>query len=560
MTTSTTLQTITLPNIIIKVILEYLLNRVVEFDYLIDFIHRYTLISKKWNEEIIGKLKVNNSLTTTSCNYELINKWNRLADRYKVDYEVQLEVYKKTIENSEIRDRVVSIRNSIGLFTKDDYNYYKNIRDISLKIKISIHEFEHDLPLLIDYSKRVNHELTLFSDFSYPKLSEKVSETFFNQSIFKSLSLSYFTISEMNHHNELSLLQQLNLFSVVVSVDSLSSILSRSPNLFKLVLNEIDIADGDYNIVLKLISNVSLKYQKLNHLLIHSNKYTVSYSSFVDLINTIKCQNVDFRIVIESPEQNQLVIDNTSIEKFRIILEQNYSKIDIFSIWKDKSNLRDIYLSTGVSIEDMNKLISLDTLHFHDDKMVSQVKIASLRELKTKTCPIHTIKIILQNNIGITKLDVFIMSAKKLAKILDSKSFPTLTSLVIKYVHPAERDINVDALLSLFQNNRNLQYISIQNCKSISLKNPQEFVMSILQVNSILISFIVHFNFTTNEDKIEDNIDFNLLDTIFSNNRTIQKLLLPSTISNDVNIIYSQKLINIFNKHSVIRTTNVDDK
>ncbi|KYQ94079.1 hypothetical protein DLAC_04357 [Tieghemostelium lacteum] len=573
-----------LPNIIVKVILEYLLNRIIEFDYLVDFIHRFTLISKKWNEEIIRKLKVYNRLTSTQDgDYEIIGKWCQLAKRYHIDYEVALELCNNRIDYEILRDRVVTIQNAVESFTKVEYNYYKYLKEITFKIRLTEHEF----PQSTEYSDTIDYNLELINISQQDTISSNILEILFNQKSFKRVQLYKMKIEGMNYHSELSL-QRLILIEISVDENALCSILSRSPNLEKISLCMVDICNGEFGSILKCIADVSTQFKKLNLLFINEYKAAVAFKTIVDLLNRIQCKSVliDFKYIV--CEEIESVIENTYIEIFRFknweVLLKDAAKLDLLTInmlfkWKDKSHLEDVYIEAGDSLmvlESMNEMVNLKKLEIYYwgsyNSLSSNCNQLTNYLLPTKLPNLTNLKLeldkfgftfipdILKVHPKVTSLGVGRsgVSTKELVILLDSKQFPTLTDLSIDRVFKLN-DIfedmeayNENAMLPIFQNNSTLRMLRIIDCE-INVKNPPSFIMSVLQVNRIYSSFIVYFQPLV--QYLNFYIDYNLFEQTLSNNTVIKKLLLPSTASRYGHVKYSQELINLFNKYSVNRVT-----
>ncbi|KYQ94078.1 hypothetical protein DLAC_04356 [Tieghemostelium lacteum] len=563
--TTTFVKPTILPNIIIKDILEYILNRIDDFEYLIDFIHRYTLISKKWNEEIIGKLKVNNRLTTTiNSNYEIIKNWVRLADRYKITFELKLknnglfDLYKLI---GVIGDKVVTFTNLNDKLTKSDYNYYKNLKEVGFWID----RFDSGI-LLSEFCDNIKYKLELSYQKNYQEIPENITEIVFNQNLFTRLKISRsVTITELGYHNQLTQLRHFNLEYIKISKNAFSSILSRSPNLEKLSIDRIILLDCTFDIILQCIADISIKFQNLSIVL--DKNISISVNSVLDLLNRVQCKHVDitfFNIKYSTKEEiTSAVIDNTSIEKFRFTSfdARSYTNnktmvFDLFSIWKDKSNLKDIAIGFEDYITEMVNLEKLEIRYIQGnrdelEKYINPTKLPKLKELKILVCNFPTIDQILKINPNITKMKLYELEINEFVSILDSQQFPTLSDLFIEIVRQRKKKCEENVILSAFQNNTTLRWLKIRNY-DITMENPQSFLMSIVQVNRSYISLIVHFG--PNENYSEDKIDYNLLDEILSNNTTIKKLFLPSTITIR-KVLYNQKLIHIFNKYSVIRVT-----
>ncbi|KYR00909.1 hypothetical protein DLAC_02974 [Tieghemostelium lacteum] len=563
-----------LPNIIIKDILEYLLNRIEDdFEYLIGFIHRYTLISKKWNEEIIRKLKVNNSLTTCKfefinnsyqtaiiSNYEMINKWFQLADRYNIAFELNSKLLlDKNKLGGEIRDKVVTFTDFTDKFTKSDFNYYKTLK----KVVFHIYKFDSE-NLLSEFCDNIKYKLFLFCQCGYQEIPENITEIVFNQNLFTRLKIGvYVTITQLGYYNQLTQLRHFELDSIKISKNALYSILSRSPNLQKLSINGIILLDCTLDTIVKWIADIS-KFQKLS---IVSND-TISLKSVLDLFNRVQCKHVEIRfhnIKYETKEEiTSAVINNTSIEKFQFITldvrshtnSDETMKLDYLSIWKDKSHLKEVEIfREDRCITEMANLEKLDIKFYQGtkskelEKYIIPTKLPKLEELKILGFEFSTINQILKTNPNITKMTLLALEINELVSILDSQQFPTLSDLFIEMVCKGKKKCEENVVLSAFQNNTTLRWLKIREYE-IEIKKPQSFLMSIIQVNRSYISLIIFFG--PKKNYYEDQIDYNLLDEILSNNTTIKKLCLPSTVTiNDY--IYSKKLIHIFNKYSVIR-------
>ncbi|KYR00910.1 hypothetical protein DLAC_02975 [Tieghemostelium lacteum] len=577
MTTTLFVKPTILPNLIIKDILEYLLNRIEDdFEYLISFILRYTLISKKWNEEIFRMLKVNNILTTGKfyyirngyemelrINYEMINKWFQLADRYNIAFELDSKVLldKKKLRG-ELRDKVVTLTNFTDKFTKSDFNYYKTLK------KVVFQSYKLDSKnLLSEFCDNIKYKLYLSCQSGYQEIPENITEIVFNQNLFTRLKIGSLAISALEYHNQLTQLRHFELYSIKISKNALYSILSRSPNLQKLTINGITLLDCTLDTIVKLIADIS-KFQKLS---IVSND-TISLKSVLDLFNRVQCKHVEIRfhnIRYETKEEiTSAVIDNTSIEKFRFIPfdvrshtnNDEKMELDYLSIWKDKSHLKEVEIfREDRCISEMANLEKLDIKFYQGtkskelEKYIIPTKLPKLEELKILGFEFSTINQILKTNPNITKMTILALEINELVSILDSQQFPTLSDLFIEMVWMGKNICEENVVLSAFQNNTTIRYLKIREYE-IEMKKPQSFLMSIIQVNRSYISLIVCFGL--NDNFSEDQIDYNLLDEILSNNTTIKKLCLPSTVTL-TDYLYSKKLIHIFNKYSVIRGNKI---
>ncbi|KYQ94077.1 hypothetical protein DLAC_04355 [Tieghemostelium lacteum] len=463
----------------------------------------------------------------------------------------------------EIRDKVVTFTNLNDKLTKSDYKYYKNLKEVGFWID----NFDSGTLLSepIEFCDNIKYKLELSNEINYQEIPENISEIVFNQNLFTRLKINgSVTITELGYHNQLTQLRHFNLEYMKISKNAFSSILSRSPNLEKLSIDCIILLDCTFDTIVKCIADSSIKFQELS---IFSND-TISVNSFFDLLNRVQCKHVfiifdDIKYSTKE-EITSAVIDNTSIEKFRFTSidvkshtnNDETMEFDLFSIWKDKSHLKDIYIYFKDYIPEMANLEKLEIRYIQGnrdelEKYINPTKLPKLEELKILGFTFSIVDQILKINPNITKMRLNQLEINEFVSILDSQQFPTLSDLFIESVCQRKKKCEENVVLSAFQNNTTLRWLKIRNY-DITMENPQSFLMSIVQVNRSYISLIVHFG--PNENYSEDKIDYNLLDEILSNNTTIKKLFLPSTVTIR-KVLYNQKLIHIFNKYSVIRVT-----
>ncbi|KYQ89729.1 tubulin binding cofactor E [Tieghemostelium lacteum] len=537
----------TLPNHIAQKILELFINKLNDVYYLIGCIRKLTSVSSRWNREIIPKLVIHGY--PTSClefnesNNHVISDWVKLAERYQLSYQVDLK-FKEFDDGLQyvdsIKDRVESCA-IINTYKEDCENvaHFKNLKRVELEKYIT-----YDLKIDLKPMDNVNCELDLSAieyqaefdtdeedeenDLSF-HIDKQSMDVIFNQNIFSVVKVNYnITINDMVLSIGNTKLTDLVFEQMSIRCDTLSHIIEKSQNLKRISLSSIHVDDSDsFDRVLDEMVRLT-QLQDISFKL----KGRVTFDKLISFINETKANNLylDFGIVEVGSSQSVMEssISNNSIQSFyfgKITFHPiTYAPQDftLFDIWKTKSSLWELYISTTIDISiqlrymvHVEKVTFVNQDEYQDTNSIENIILLNLPKLKYfilekgKCCP--KINPLLSSNSFISILDLQNGYYNDLIQILNH-NHPTLTTLITRYLSFNYMD-NLQDLFESIANNKTIPRLAILRLGLTihQLENyPVKYINQILLQNKTLQSLIMAtFDFKLDIDNFESALSSN---------------------------------------------------
>ncbi|KYQ94185.1 hypothetical protein DLAC_04477 [Tieghemostelium lacteum] len=572
-----------LNNYLIKYVLDNLLNQSTDLDYLIEFICKHTLISKKWSEEIIPKLWVFKPIRITNkTKQSSITKWLQLTHRYHIDYQVStsgIELYQHEWVD-KMKNRIVEIHYTNPILSREPISSFVNLR--LLAINADLNFTLQQLPLLKLGLPNVTYQLSIThrNDMS----SSDADQIFNSDSIFQMVSISSVYMQSIPNTSVLgsNRLTDLSLSSIIPANDLLL-ILSRSTNLERLNMVSVTMSPDPslFDIVLETIEAHLMGTLKKLFIKTH---YTTSFKSLISLYNAIKCEDADIDITsvlaYQSEKQTlKYVIDNRCIQSFHFKSPLNsfentvMEDLNLLSGWKDKSQLKSITCSKAIDYSRyMKEMVSLTSLTVDQQAQTSSLST----EQKEQDCLNSVIQMNLPNlvTIGLSKSD---RKTTKPILNIDTNILMlnnSLTCITLFYC-------NLSELIQLLAcNHPTIKKLSIENLRYLSTmvslvpslrQNTTINCLEILSINSV--GYVPHhlrismntfkifvdslcinrslekFTFPINHSALIDSLSQKELDKVLSNNSIIKTIKLILGSSNPPHGF--DQIIQMFHKYSI---------
>ncbi|KYQ94087.1 hypothetical protein DLAC_04367 [Tieghemostelium lacteum] len=448
------------------------------------------------------------------------------------------------------RDRITSAKcfyplNDLRNIKKVDFNLSPDIGGDLIIID----------PVNIEYHLTVNVQ-RYGGDGNVRYLDKKLSDLILSFRVFRSLTLASVIINYRVVTNMQSLLKKIEFHKVSIQFNTLCSLISRSPQMEVLIL--IDTSTPIPELLFDSIIKISNQHKNLNDCTIkfkNDNRTILNFTSILNLLNNIHCKRVKLNYSLANDvTDSQISIVNPSIEIFDFNVT-SYANHNLFSIWKDKSQLKDIVLNLDENdITSVNQMKNLERLHnttYIMSLKENHLHLPSLKEIQISKSNINMINCLLSNNSQLASIDMGSLSLDDLIIVLNSQ-YPTLTKLSISSVTGKSlTDIDEQSLLQSFQHNTTISMLKIGYLQ-LEFHHSILFLFSILKVNRSLITlFLKLCVFMPPDIKSTDQLS---PDKVLHDNNTIEKLYIPSFYLSRVPQYNSmEKFDNLLNKYSIIR-------
>ncbi|KYQ94130.1 hypothetical protein DLAC_04412 [Tieghemostelium lacteum] len=533
----------TLPHHIIKEILDYHLNIETNVDYVINFIKKYTLLSKECNSGVIPKLvlvkEIENihfdqvkELTKLSIKYH----WYNFRFRYK---------YNGGDIDTHVKDRISTliVEQRLHEFPMDFTHQFRNLKSIECEIKkqdLSPNGFPKWAE---NQSTSITYQLKTIHTYNDEEtLYELTSKSFTRSNLNnRTLNLSWELAKSVSH--QFNRLEYIYIFKVAMEKWMFDFIIDHSPLCTRMDLHSITITPLDiHDHVLEKIANSSMVFKCLS--INGKNKYT--YQSVVEFINKINCDYLILDLENLLNKEISKPIYNNTIK--RVSFNDNVSCY--LRDWKSKDSIHLLTMVTECNYQEaIKEFKNLERMDFYSNytstnsrfqEVIDYTLNLNLPKLKTMSFrnqtqarESHSFKSLYANRYIHTLLVQNIL-VDEFSRIMDL-NHPTLENFELNI----DRIKNVKKMTKSIQQNRTITNLMIHSSFADKIgKKPCEnkydiiqIYIDVLSVNRTLVNlkilYLTHMNFL-NEKQIDT------FQNILKNNSVIMGLELIINKSNDV--------------------------
>ncbi|KYQ89739.1 hypothetical protein DLAC_09707 [Tieghemostelium lacteum] len=364
-----------IPNYIIQRILEGVVVYCDCVEHLLEFLKKFTLISKQWNISIIGKLHNRHLLKISEySNNDYCLLLKKLSSLYGFNIAIKYSYNKPSTKEQSILEK---------LFCDDIHHYTINTietipdnqtiqRFKNLK-KMVFHNIQPDSFLNIDWEWCHQRSIELEITHFYTISKESVEQILNN---FKVVSLSrvYFNYQDLKILPPQSLkIKELELKSLNISTGTLSELFSKLPRLEVLKLQHTSFIEGDDQFD-RIITPILRELPLLNELSIFQQQNT-SLKAIKNLVTNTRVKILSLTLgtlTISDPQELEFHWSNTHLEQVEIDNCRIDNQNSLFNNWKLTPNIRELRLFDALSDDYVHStmvckesLINLKTLDIY---------------------------------------------------------------------------------------------------------------------------------------------------------------------------------------------------
>ncbi|KYQ93333.1 hypothetical protein DLAC_06003 [Tieghemostelium lacteum] len=552
-----------LPNIIIKEILELILDQELKIEYIVRFVKKYTGISKQWNSEIFPKLKAG-LIFFSSASEASTSDIKRVLDS-KIQFTVRLRIEDQMEQfYSLLIDHVHSV--SCHTITNRDIQRFPNLKMIDISVYGSNSNIQD---LDSDYILQNN----IFFDIFY---CVSVVDDSVTRSIFHTVNVQ--TMFMMFNKFDFDILFGCQCYSTITSLTLFSTTLHRVEYLWVILENlkvattlDIDeILFEDYesdlqNQIARKIMNLKISNIIDTLTLVYADASSISFNVILLLLKhlpaltklTIRITNlvIDTLCFLEQTKSMIFIEFKFSeiqyeVEKiFPLNLMGNVS-VKYFSLpslllpYMKKEHLESQLFNEMISLTILTKdeknydpnlfiescLPSLSLLAFHEPSYDEDDDVHVYMDVD------KILKSLLKNTY-LTSLALSAVEFRSCVDILELK-LPNIKEFTINYLYLTETD-DFNTIVKLLQSDIILEKFQIDNINRHNC-NQLQVIIDILQYNTTLISLNLPFS-SKNLGESNYNQQLDELSKLLQSKENVIHLLLSNSPSD---------LVDIINKHT----------
>ncbi|KYR00369.1 hypothetical protein DLAC_03114 [Tieghemostelium lacteum] len=538
-----------LPNIIVKEILQYLINFAGDRNINL-FLQKYTIICKEWNQKIIPSLKIEHNILvdTKDKSYGL-----DLLNRYQVEYNLVAFVTSKNLISNITANLDKITKLSISLM---DHGIIEatvellpslkqlllecNLTNANVKVgelvQLPLQKWFETKDLYIQIDMRLVDNFALnASDFMrvYPWSKNGL---FSSGSL---LLLNSSLIGDISH--PICNIQSLELTEVKIDIKSFSVLFSNSPHFTTIQLcgirNVNNNNDGEFQDCL-VNTIMDLNLPNLEYLEIVDHEYPIQFKTLVKLYKDTKVKNLttNYPSFIKSKSDNlSQEISNPHIEIFHFTsfyYGKSKKKMNFLKNWKSKSSLKHIVIDSKLLDSTDSKDYTLDTFtnltkisyYSHNFNLLNSIVQLNLSKLQfidiynqNTTPSISTLIQPLQLNHTITSVSLT-HSDFTFCQNLLSMNHTTIEHIHIVYLSLQIEDAP-QTLIQAIKNNNVIRTLTIKYFNRVSQKyHYLESYIEIFNDGHQLENLYLPISHTNKQ------IDFKLFEKVINQNPQIQFL------------------------------------
>ncbi|KYQ89735.1 hypothetical protein DLAC_09703 [Tieghemostelium lacteum] len=552
----------TLPNYLIQNILEKLINKFRDINYIIEFFQKFTLISHEWNKHVINKVRF--TLLINQDRYERypLEKWVFFTEKYQLKYH---GVFYHNIDmlSDKINDKINEIAISHIDKWKDLIPIFKNIEIVNINMNTrGLVPWEEQFQPLENVTFLLSINADGYSDGDLHQPDPQWLESVIVQDYFKSLSLQGISFPEFDFNIPIkSKLQKLELKNIQIDKTSLMNLLKNSPNLVRLSMIQFSPLQP-FNSLNNVLECISVHLVNLDHITIVSSKIGVSYQDLHQFLNKVKIREMFLKLDIIEFQQSykevkKTFILNRNIQSFVYLpLRQKTSPqigpFYLLDVWKDLSNIRKLEISHSLNscVLHLKELTKLQSITITDcDNVKEYENLCKIIQFNTPSLQKFTIcsyesqpkiwsDILIKNNY-IRVISVKSMKIQSLIDLLNS-NHPTLISIDVTFLSIPDENVVIDLIKAIKTNKtiQNLQIIVTSDrvyLKANATYNTVLWYTDILSHNHTLEQLQFLWIYPMQEYESEElNRVYDNLGKAISNNSAIKNLHFPfGDFSND---------------------------
>ncbi|KYR02099.1 hypothetical protein DLAC_00899 [Tieghemostelium lacteum] len=493
-----------LPNIIVKQILEYIVNNN-RLEGINSFLNKFTKICKKWNEKIIPKLVI---LNLFAYDYQRKSNQLLLLNKYNLKYQMDVNINpvdKKVYQKDKITS--LTLLNSTGELNANKIAHkFPNIHTITVLCQYLLGEYYNSNFLKLDIETwHTVRKLVIRFELSIKKLSkvhleEKEFLQIYNYCSELQVRKGTLMVKDLlpPEKYQPSLLKKLSMVRLSVEPTTLVLLLKNSPHLTHLVLYFVNGVNKEPNFQETVLNTITtLDLLNLQSISIVHLVQSVQFQTLMNLYKKTKASEVDLRfmsLIINENDDMSFEINNKNIKKLtmnsylmgldgkpRNLLKDN---------WGDKSNI------TSLTI--INQWPLLENMPFEQVSLFRKVLESVYAELYSEYLDYilqlnhSSLQTITINNFEkprfllpkidyiihhryLTRMEIFKIDFNYIQKLL-SIDHPTLDSLIVTYLIIS--DIECKQLILDIKNNKSLRKLMIQllNDGYVDMRSYDQFV------------------------------------------------------------------------------------